>query len=98
VAHEALKRKTGARGLRAILEDVMLDTMFELPSMKNVKDVIVSAECITDYKAPQYIYFTEDEIAARNERLAAKASAGAPAQTATAPSKTTAAKSTSSKK
>jgi hypothetical protein len=64
-----------------------------------VKDVIVSAESINDGKAPQYVYFTEDEIAARNERLAAKASSAAtPAQTASTASKTTAAKSTGSKK
>lgn len=96
VAHEALKRKTGARGLRAILEDVMLETMFELPGMKNVKDVIVSGECVSEAKSPQYVYFTDDEVAARNERIAAKATASTPAASAT--SKTSAAKSTSSKK
>ncbi|NBO38029.1 ATP-dependent Clp protease ATP-binding subunit ClpX [bacterium] len=98
VAHEALKRKTGARGLRAILEDVMLETMFELPSMKNVKEVIVSGECISDGKHPQYTYFTEDEIAARNERLAAKVTASAAPATAPATGKAAAAKSTGSKK
>jgi ATP-dependent Clp protease ATP-binding subunit ClpX len=96
VAHEALKRKTGARGLRAILEDVMLETMFELPGMKNVKDVIVNAECINDGKSPQYVHFTEDEIAARNEKIAAKATA-APASASTT-SRASTAKSTSSKK
>lgn len=96
VAHEALKRKTGARGLRAILEDVMLETMFELPGMKNVKDVIVNAECINDGKSPQYVLFTEDEIAARNEKIAAKATA-APASASTT-GRTSGAKSSSSKK
>jgi len=96
VAHEALKRKTGARGLRAILEDVMLETMFELPGMKNIKDVVVSGECVSESKSPKYIYFTDDEVAARNERIAAKATASTPAAPAT--SKTSAAKSTSSKK
>jgi len=96
VAHEALKRKTGARGLRAILEDVMLETMFELPSMKNVKDVIVSGDCVAHGKPPSYVYFTEDEIAARNERVAAKASTSAPAVPAA--TRTSATKSTSSKK
>jgi hypothetical protein len=74
----------------------MLETMFELPSMKNVKEVIVSGECISDGKTPQFVYFTEDEIAARNERIAAKATT--PATNAPTVSKATAAKSTSSKK
>lgn len=62
IVQEALKRKTGARGLRAILEDVMLETMYDLPSQKNVKEVIVSAECINDHKLPQMITYTPAEL------------------------------------
>ena len=46
VAKRAIDRKTGARGLRSILEEVLLDTMFELPSMQGVEEVVVNEECI----------------------------------------------------
>ena len=46
VAKRAIERKTGARGLRSIMEDVLLDTMFEIPSEKNVSKVIVSAAAV----------------------------------------------------
>jgi len=88
VAAEALKRRTGARGLRAILEDVMLETMFELPSQKNVKELKVTAECITEGKAPIYTYFTEEEIAVRADKAKQQAQA-APAATAAVPASTT---------
>jgi ATP-dependent Clp protease ATP-binding subunit ClpX len=52
VAHKALKRSTGARGLRAILETVMTDLMFELPSRDDVREVVVTAECINEGSAP----------------------------------------------
>ena len=52
VAHKALKRSTGARGLRAILETVMTDLMFELPSRDDVREVVVTAECINQGSAP----------------------------------------------
>ena len=42
VAKEALKRKTGARGLRFIIEDVMLNVMYELPSLTNVKECVIT--------------------------------------------------------
>lgn len=65
VAREALRRKTGARGLRAILEDVMLETMFDLPSMKNVKEVVVNGECIKDRAKPVMTFYTEAEMQLR---------------------------------
>jgi ATP-dependent Clp protease ATP-binding subunit ClpX len=85
VAQEALKRKTGARGLRAILEDVMLETMFELPSMKNVKELKVSADTINSMGTPEVIYFTEEEVAQRAEK-AKLAAAAAQAASLAAPS------------
>jgi len=51
-AQMALKRKTGARGLRSIMEQALLDTMFNLPSLKNVSQVIVDAEAIRGVKTP----------------------------------------------
>jgi len=52
IASEALKRNTGARGLRAILEDIMLDVMYELPSRNDVAKCVVNAEVVTKQKEP----------------------------------------------
>jgi len=52
VANKALKRGTGARGLRAILETLMTDIMFDLPNRDDVREVVVTAESVTDGKAP----------------------------------------------
>jgi ATP-dependent Clp protease ATP-binding subunit ClpX len=52
VAHKALKRGTGARGLRAILENMMTDIMFDLPTRDDVREVVITAECVTGGQAP----------------------------------------------
>jgi ATP-dependent Clp protease ATP-binding subunit ClpX len=52
VAAEAMKRNTGARGLRAILEDIMLDVMYELPSRTDVSKCIVNTEVVMKQKEP----------------------------------------------
>ena len=52
VARRALKRGTGARGLRAILEDMMTEIMFELPSREDVREVVVTEESVTDGRQP----------------------------------------------
>lgn len=56
VAAQAVGRKTGARGLRAILESILLDTMYELPSMENVEEVVVNAEVVEGKAVPLMIY------------------------------------------
>jgi ATP-dependent Clp protease ATP-binding subunit ClpX len=56
IAREAMERKTGARGLRAILEEVMLDIMFDLPSLTDVKECVVSEEVITQRAQPIMLY------------------------------------------
>jgi ATP-dependent Clp protease ATP-binding subunit ClpX len=56
VARKALKRKTGARGLRTILESVLLDTMYDLPSMENVSKVVVDESVINHQTEPYVIY------------------------------------------
>ncbi|MGA3083854.1 MAG: ATP-dependent Clp protease ATP-binding subunit ClpX [Thermodesulfobacteriota bacterium] len=56
VAREALKRKSGARGLRSILEKAMLDIMFEIPSMKNVQECVVSEEVILHNESPILLF------------------------------------------
>jgi ATP-dependent Clp protease ATP-binding subunit ClpX len=52
IAKEAVKRKTGARGLRAILEDVMLDIMYDIPSQNNIKECVITEEVITNKEKP----------------------------------------------
>ncbi len=61
IAKRAIERKTGARGLRSILEEVLLDTMFELPSMQGVEEVVVNEECITRKGEPLLIYVDRKE-------------------------------------
>ncbi len=56
VAEEAYKRKTGARGLRSILEDAMLEIMYELPSRKDVEEVVISEEVVTRRDPPILVY------------------------------------------
>jgi ATP-dependent Clp protease ATP-binding subunit ClpX len=52
VAQRAVKRGTGARGLRAILEEVMTDIMFDLPNRDDVREVVITKECITEGRPP----------------------------------------------
>jgi ATP-dependent Clp protease ATP-binding subunit ClpX len=61
VAKRAIERKTGARGLRSILEEVLLDTMFELPSMSGVEEVVVNDDCIMKRAEPLLIYADRKE-------------------------------------
>ncbi len=56
IANRAIKRKTGARGLRSILEEVLLDTMFDLPGLENVDEVVVNEEAISGVGEPLMIY------------------------------------------
>ena len=55
IAKKAIERKTGARGLRAILEELMLDIMYDVPSQQDAVKCIVHKECITDGKTPELI-------------------------------------------
>ncbi|MGN6150714.1 MAG: ATP-dependent Clp protease ATP-binding subunit ClpX, partial [Lysobacteraceae bacterium] len=58
IARKALKRKTGARGLRTIVESVLLDTMYDLPSLENVSKVVVDESVIEHKSEPYLIYQT----------------------------------------
>ena len=60
VAREASRRNTGARGLRAILESVMLDLMYDIPSQKNVEEVIVNEDVINHGESPIILYSGQD--------------------------------------
>jgi ATP-dependent Clp protease ATP-binding subunit ClpX len=66
VAQKAMDRKTGARGLRSILEKALLETMFELPSLDNVKKVTVDQSVIEDGARPLYVYVDDTRNAAQS--------------------------------
>ena len=66
VARKAMERKTGARGLRSILEHVLLDTMYDLPSMENVAKVVVDESTIEGESAPLLIYEGDKQRAAQD--------------------------------
>jgi ATP-dependent Clp protease ATP-binding subunit ClpX len=63
VAREALKRKSGARGLRSILENSMLDIMFEIPSLSNVRECIISEEVVMSKESPILLFENQAESA-----------------------------------
>ncbi|MCO6186112.1 ATP-dependent Clp protease ATP-binding subunit ClpX [Rhizobium sp. L1K21] len=70
VARRAILRKTGARGLRSIMEKILLDTMFELPALEGVREVVISEDVVDGNARPLYIYEDRD-----NEKANANASA-----------------------
>ena len=70
VAKKAMQRKTGARGLRTILENVLLETMYDLPALRNVQKVVVDEQVILGESKPYVLYGTPDDarLAAVEER------------------------------
>jgi ATP-dependent Clp protease ATP-binding subunit ClpX len=56
IARKAIERKTGARGLRSIMEGILLDTMYDLPGLDSVEQVVVGPEVIEGKSKPLYIY------------------------------------------
>ena len=67
VVKEAIKRKTGARGLRAILEESMLEIMYEIPSEDSVKEVVITEEVVINAADPITVYRTPEEMDARRK-------------------------------
>jgi ATP-dependent Clp protease ATP-binding subunit ClpX len=63
IARQALQRKTGARGLRSIMEEIMLDVMYEIPNKTNIKECIISEEVVSGRKPPILVYETDAEWA-----------------------------------
>ena len=63
IARKAIARKTGARGLRSIMEGILLETMFELPGLEDVEEVLVNPEVIEQGNKPLYIYADRREDA-----------------------------------
>ena len=74
IALRAMQRKTGARGLRTILENILLDTMYELPSLRNARKIVVDEAVVTGETRPYIIFETEETTplrAVQEERRAA---------------------------
>jgi ATP-dependent Clp protease ATP-binding subunit ClpX len=63
ISREALKRKSGARGLRAIMENIMLDVMYDIPSQPNIKEVLISEEVVTNKEQPIILFQKAAETA-----------------------------------
>ncbi|NNC36049.1 MAG: ATP-dependent Clp protease ATP-binding subunit ClpX [Acidimicrobiales bacterium] len=63
IAKKALKRKTGARGLRSIMEGILLDTMYDLPTFEGVEEVVINGEVVTGSAKPLLIYAKQDKKA-----------------------------------
>ena len=61
VARRAIQRKTGARGLRSIMEGILLDTMFELPNLRGVEEVAINAEVVEGRSRPLYVHSAKEE-------------------------------------
>src|SRR5690606_15877656 len=61
IARRAIKRKTGARGLRSIMEDILLDTMFDLPGMDSVEEVVVNEEAVENSAAKPLLIHTDSK-------------------------------------
>ena len=62
VARKALEKDTGARGLRTILENILLDTMFNLPGIEGVNEIVVNADVVQKNTKPLYIYDKSDKV------------------------------------
>lgn len=64
IAQKAIERKTGARGLRSIVETILLDTMFELPDMDGVSEIVVDKDVVDGRKVPVQVFATGDKVKA----------------------------------
>lgn len=62
IAKKAITRKTGARGLRSIMESILLDTMYDLPSIQNVREVVINKNVVDDNVKPSYVYHKDEVI------------------------------------
>ena len=62
IAEEAIKRRTGARGLRSIVEETMTEVMFDIPSDETISKVIINDKCITEKKIPEVVKLPEGEV------------------------------------
>jgi ATP-dependent Clp protease ATP-binding subunit ClpX len=70
IASRAIDRKTGARGLRSIIENLLLNSMYEVPDMENVQEVLVNKDTVEEKKAPVYVYADKKKKKAAPEKEA----------------------------
>ena len=63
IARKAIQRKSGARGLRSILEEIMLDVMYEIPSQKGIKECLINEDTILKKEKPVLLYEKQAESA-----------------------------------
>ena len=70
VSRKAIERKTGARGLRSILESILLETMFDLPGLEGVEEVVISREVVEGTARPLYVYADRSERAVESGAMA----------------------------
>ena len=71
IAQKAIKKKTGARGLRSILENILLKTMYDLPSQENIEEVIVDASAVKGQSQPIIVHSKTDNKSKTNKTSAA---------------------------
>ncbi len=74
IAKMASERKTGARGLRSIMEEFMLDIMYDAPDMKELSGIVINADTVREKKAPSYIYGEKKALPPKKEKSAKKPS------------------------
>lgn len=75
IAKKAIQRKTGARGLRSILETMLLDTMFDLPDLEGLKEVVVTEDAVKEGKSPSFIYASDkgkDDDSSKSKKASKK--------------------------
>ncbi|MBM3946784.1 MAG: ATP-dependent Clp protease ATP-binding subunit ClpX, partial [SAR202 cluster bacterium] len=70
-ARESLQNKTGARGLRSVVENILLDVMYDLPSLKEVRRCIVDGDTINNHKRPILLTAAGSVVEPRPERQSA---------------------------
>jgi ATP-dependent Clp protease ATP-binding subunit ClpX len=71
IAKRAIERKTGARGLRSIMESILLETMFDLPAMEGVEEVVISREVVEGHAKPLLIYADRDKQSSKTASVSA---------------------------
>ena len=71
IAQKAISKKTGARGLRSILENILLKTMYDLPSQDNIEEVIIDASAVKGQSQPILVHSKNDEDKSKNNKTSA---------------------------
>jgi ATP-dependent Clp protease ATP-binding subunit ClpX len=66
ISRKAISRKTGARGLRSIVEAILLDTMFELPQLEGVSEIVVDKDVVEGRREPIRVFADNDRLAAED--------------------------------